>query len=293
MPLNGLILVSSWLNPFVDFSNPPFSLDVTYELYLPTMAATAWYHHKLPREHPDLGAFLEEVRGFALGAYQHALTQGSHLSDAERDSVVTRLHEYTGLPEAYIREARLRITASRFRKELLRGESRTTGRLDARFLGIDHDAAGEVPEYDATDAAIDGAFNTAFNSYVKDQLNYDATSTYLPTNYPLVGADWDDRHRVAGGRYPVPDVSEDLREAMSQNPYLRIFSANGYYDFGARSVAREEHHLRILRVGPHDLPPPERAGGDEEGPGGVLRRGNQAALGRRRGPGGSAAGGTI
>ena len=229
--MNGLVLVSSWLNAFVDFGSPPNSLEITYQLYLPTMAATAWYHNKLPQSPPNLAAFLDQVKEFSLGEYQHALSRGSRLSNAERDAVAAKLHGYTGLSEDFLRRARLRVTPDRFQKELLRGDQRTAGRLDARFVGIDHDAAGESPEYDAADVAISAAFTAAFNSYVASDLHYDGGSTYLMSNYPLVGADWDNRHRVGGQRYPIADVSEDLREVMTKNPSLRIFSANGYYDF--------------------------------------------------------------
>jgi carboxypeptidase C (cathepsin A) len=249
MPLNGLVLISSWLNSYVDFGSPPYSLDITYELFLPTLAATAWYHRKLPHPPPNLASFLDEVRAFALGAYQQALTKGSRLGDRERDSVVAKLHEYTGLSEDFIRRARLRITPDRFQKELLRLDQRTAGRLDSRFIGIDHDAAGEAPEYDAADAAIRGPFTTAFNHYLQSELRYDGGGTYLTTNYPVVGPDWDNRHRVAGGRWPIPDVSEDLRQAMSQNPFLRVFSANGYYDF-ATPFFETEYTLQHMGLDP-------------------------------------------
>jgi carboxypeptidase C (cathepsin A) len=249
MPLNGLVLISSWLNSYVDFGSPPYSLDITYELFLPTLAATAWYHKKLPHPRPNLASFLDEVRAFSLGPYQQALTKGSRLGDKERDSIVAQLHEYTGLSEDFIRRARLRITPDRFQKELLRGLARTAARLDARFVGIDHDAAGESPEYDAADAAIRGPFTTAFNHYLQSDLKYDGGGTYFTTNYPLVSADWDNRHRVAGGRWPIPDVSEDLRQAMSQNPYLRVFSANGYYDF-ATPFFETEYTLQHMGLDP-------------------------------------------
>ena len=229
--MNGLIFVSSWLNAYVDFGSPPNSLEITYQLYLPTMAATAWYHNKIPNRPASLPAFLEQVKEFTLGEYHHALSQGSRLTDAERDAVAAKLHAFTGLSEDFLHRARLRVTPDRFQKELLRGDRRTTGRLDARFVGIDHDAAGEGPEYDAADVAIGAAFTAAFNHYVSSELHYDGGSTYLTSNYPLVGADWDNRHRVGGQRYPIADVSEDLREVMTKNPYLRVFSANGYYDF--------------------------------------------------------------
>ncbi|MFN8574494.1 MAG: hypothetical protein U0132_20750 [Gemmatimonadaceae bacterium] len=246
--MNGLVLVSSWLNSFVDFGSPPNSLEITYQLYLPTMAASAWYHNKLPQRPADLATFLQTVRDFSLGEYQHALSQGSRLSTAERDAVVAKLHAYTGLSEDFLRRVRLRVTPDRFQKELLRADQRTTGRLDARFVGIDHDAGGETPEFDAASVAISGAFTGAFNAYLASELHYDAGTTYLVGN-SQVNADWDNRHRINGQRYPIPDVSEDLRQAMTGNPYLRIFSANGYYDF-ATPFFETEYTLQHMGLDP-------------------------------------------
>ncbi|MBU6421615.1 MAG: peptidase S10, partial [Gammaproteobacteria bacterium] len=112
--LNGVVLQSSWLNGFVDFPGPPFSLDLPYELYLPTMAATAWYHDKLPNKPADLPAFLQQVRDFALGDYAHALAQGVNLSAADTQAMAEKLHEYTGLPVQYIKNVKLRVDPFRF-----------------------------------------------------------------------------------------------------------------------------------------------------------------------------------
>lgn len=232
MAFNGAILVSSYLNAWDDFNGPAFSNDRAYELYLPTMAAASWYHKKLDPQPPDLAAFLVEVRKFALGEYSQALVQGAKLDEATRTAIVQKLRRYTGLPESFLRESNLRIDPSRYQKEILRGERRTVGRLDSRFLGIDRDAAGEVPEYDPAGTAVAAAYTGAFNSYIRDTLGYKTDELYKPTNYEEVGKDWDNRHRTAGGgNAPMPDVAEDLRAVMSINPNLKIFSANGYYDF--------------------------------------------------------------
>jgi len=195
------------------------------------MAAAAWFHKKLDPQPPDLAAFLKEVRAFALGEYEQALQQGNRIDEKTRAAVVAKLRRYTGLPEAFLRNANLRIDPSRFQKELLRGERRTVGRLDARFAGVDHDAAGEFPEYDPAGTAIGSAYTAAFNAYVRDTLGYKSDDLYKPSNYEEVGKDWDDRHRSSGGRSPMPDVAEDLRTVMTINPNLKIFSANGYFDF--------------------------------------------------------------
>ena len=228
---NGAVLVSSYLNAWHDFNGPAFSNDLPYELYLPTMAAAAWYHKKLDPRPADLPAFLAEVRSFALGDYAHALGLGNRLGDSERAAIAEKLHRYTSLPEAFVRNAMLRIDPNRFEKELLRDERRTVGRLDARYEGIDHDSAGEFPEYDAANSAFNSAFTGALNSYLRETLRYETDDLYKPTNYEEVGKDWDDRHRIDGNRSPMPDVAEDLRAVLTLNPGLRVFSANGYFDF--------------------------------------------------------------
>lgn len=246
---NGAIFVSSYLNAWDDFNGPPFSNDRAYELYLPTMAATAWYHKRLDPLPADLAPFLDEVRTFALGDYARALAQGNRLDAATRQAIAGRLHRYTGLPEAYILQANLRIDPNRFEKELLRGERRTIGRLDARYRGIDHDAAGETPEFDAASAAFSGAFTATANAYLRGTLGYKTDDLYKPTNYEEVGKDWDDRHRTDSGRAPMPDVAEDLRLVMSMNPHLRVFSANGYFDF-ATPFFETEYTLAHMGLDP-------------------------------------------
>ena len=222
MAFNGTIMVSSYLNAYDDLNAPPFGSDLPYVLYLPTMAATAWYHDRLDPKPADLAAYLQEVRTFALGEYMHALAQGSHLGDAERSAISAKLHRYTAMSEAAIRNGNLRIDPSRFQKELLRDQRRTVGRLDARFQGIDHDAAGEAPESDAASDAFSAAVTAAFNAYVHGDLQYSTEELYKPTNYGEVGHDWDDRHEVGGRHYDMPDVAEDLRIAMSANPHLGV-----------------------------------------------------------------------
>ena len=228
---NGAIFISSYLNAWDDFNGPPFSNDRAYELYLPTMAAAAWYHKKLDPMPGELAPFLDEVRVFALGDYARALEKGNRLDEPTRQAIAAKLHRYTGLPIAFLLNSNLRIDPNRFEKELLRSDRRTVGRLDARYRGIDHDAAGETPEYDAASAAFSAAFTATFNAYVRGTLGYKTDDLYKPTNYEDVGKEWDDRHKTGGTRSPMPDVAEDLRAVMSMNPHLRIFSANGYFDF--------------------------------------------------------------
>lgn len=249
MALNGVVLQSSYLNAYVDFPGPVFSLDLPYELYLPTMAAVAWYHHRLSPRPTNLPAFLQQVRNFALGDYAEALGQGDTLNTGKTQAIAEQLHAYIGLPVRYILDAKLRITPGRFEKELLRRKGRTTGRLDARFLGTDRDNAGERPEYDATDAAISGAYTAAFHWYLTNELKYRTDLTYRVENYQQVNQDWDNGQRLDGEQWPLMDVQESLRQVMSKNPHLMVFSANGYFDF-ATPFFETEYDLDHMGLAP-------------------------------------------
>lgn len=231
--VNGIMLVSAVLN----FQTIRFALgnDLPHILFLPTYAAAAWYHRRLPEQLQalDLLDFLAEVEAFAAGDYTLALMKGAALKGDERAEIVTRLASYTGLSETYIEQTNLRINIHRFVKELLRDERRTIGRFDARFTGIDRDAAGERHQYDPSYAIAQGAYTAALNHYLRSVLNFKSDRSYeiLTGNVQP----WD----YAPYENQYVNVSDGLRQAMSRNPYLKVFVANGYYDLATPYFATE------------------------------------------------------
>ncbi len=247
--LNGVILLSSALN-FNDMTwfQPPGSNDLTYELYLPSYAAIAWYHDKLPNKPKNLPAFVQKVREFALGQYAQALMAGDSISAAQENAVIAKLHEYTGLSKTYLKETKLRIRPGRFMKQLLRGEARTVGRYDARYEGIDYDSAGEYPGYDPSGTAMFPAVVAAFHNYLLNDLKYKDSAKYVFLSYKVNQA-WDWHHRVDGRKYPVPDTLPDLRDAMTENPHLKVFSGNGYFDL-ATPFFKTQYELNHMGLAP-------------------------------------------
>jgi len=232
LSLNGVVLLSSFLNSNVDYNDgsPVGGGDWAYLLYLPTEVATAWYHHALGSA-PPLGSLLSEVESFALNEYLDALAEGAQLAPDRYNDVVAKLHEYTGLSEHYIRDSNLRIPYDRFENELLRERGITVGRIDSRFQTYVLDRPEVSPDWDATDAAIDSAFTTASNYYLRETLKYRTALLYRPNIYDLIYADgqsWDFKH---GSNAQILNVAPDLAQVMTQNPSLKIFSANGYFDF--------------------------------------------------------------
>jgi carboxypeptidase C (cathepsin A) len=214
MYLNGIVLLSSM--PLQTLGS-----DLNSALTLPTYTAIAWYHKKLPKDlMGDLKKAVAESEQFAMGEYSTALMKGDTLPAAEKAQIVKKLARFTGLSPEFIEECNLRISASRFRKELLRSQRRIVGRLDARFVGIDHDAAGENPEYDPSDAINAGAYTATINNYLRNELKFESDLPYQIS----ARVQWGSMSPARGG------VMETLRAAMTQNPFLRVFVIKGYYD---------------------------------------------------------------
>ncbi len=248
--LNGVVLLScilDWdLMPDDPEVNP--SVDLPYVVALPSYAATAWYHHRLPNQKQDLRTLLNQVEYFATHDYAQALMRGNSLAPAQRQAIAARLHTFTGLPVAYLLKANLRIEYGAFQKEVLGDQDQTTGTLDTRFTGPTLDPLSKVAEYDPQSAAIGSAYVSAFNAYVRDTLHYGQGLQYKP-GIPVYGR-WDYKHQPPGADKPLialPNVLPDLAAAMKRNPDLKVLVNGGYFDISTPYYEGwfETHHLPI------------------------------------------------
>ena len=231
--VNGVILLSQILNfdasPDGPENNP--GIELPFELALPTYAATAWYHHKLPDAPKELKPLLDEVEHFATTDYALALQAGAALDSAERKAIVAKLHQYTGLPAEYIEKANLRITGGEFEQNLQADTDMTTGRLDSRFSGPTLDPLSKEADYDPQSAAIASAYVAALNDYVRTDLKYGDDKEFKPA-LPLWRT-WNFRHAPPGWDRPLQrttNVLPDLANAMKYNPNLRVLLNAGYFD---------------------------------------------------------------
>jgi carboxypeptidase C (cathepsin A) len=248
--LNGVMLLSCILNWDLMPDDPELnpSIDEPYEVALPTYAATAWYHHKLPNQPKELRPFLDEVEHFVSNEYALALLQGNSLPDDRRQAIAEKLHEYTGLSVAYLLKANLRIEYGAFQQELLTNDALTTGTLDTRFTGATLDPLSKTSEYDPQSAAIGAAYVAAFNTYVRQALNYSGDAAYK-SEIGVYGS-WDYKHRAPGAPRPLialPNVLPDLAAAMKRNPDLKVMVNGGYFDVSTPYYEGwfELHHLPV------------------------------------------------
>jgi len=231
--LNGVILLSQILNFSLSPDGPEAEpgINLPYELALPTYAASAWYHHKMPQQNQPLQPLLTEVEHFAMNEYAQALDAGSTLSADQRRAIANKLHDYTGLSVSYIEKANLRISGGEFEKNLEDEQDLTTGRLDTRFTGPSFDPLSKEAEYDPQSAAISSAYVAAFNDYVRKDLKYGENKEYKPEIE--IWRSWDFKHKMPGVEFPLPvapNVMPDLAIAMKYDPNLKVLLNAGYFD---------------------------------------------------------------
>ena len=241
--VNGIILVSSVL----DFASIRFAPgnDRPYPLFLPTYTAAAWYHKKLP---PDLQSkplkdVLRESENFASNQYLLALNRGDQLDENQRKELAGTLARLTGLPADTITQWNFRIPARRFFFDLLKDRNRSIGRYDARFSGIRYEPGTEDMDFDPSYEAVLGPYSAMMNDYLRRELKFESDLPYemiadvRPWNYAS----------VAQNQYL--DVAEDLRKAMSRNPYLKLWVCCGYYDLATPYYAAE-HVVHSMELDP-------------------------------------------
>lgn len=217
--VNGISLISAVL----DFQTlrEYAGNDLPNVCNLPVFSATAAYYGKVDMKGEKLPQFLARSERFALNEYQAALSKGRTIAAAEKDAIADSLVRYTGMSKEFILKSNLRVPSYRFRKQLLNDKHLNVGRFDTKMTIDDTDPAGEYGDDDASYVFIKGAFSSCFNSYVRGTLKY---NNDLP--YKLIGgvSPWN----YANGQYL--NVVPELERSLVQNPQMKVWVANGYYD---------------------------------------------------------------
>lgn len=239
MNLNGLMLVSTVLNFQTIWGGE--GNDLPHLLYLPSYAATAWYHKKLPADLQDkpVETVLKEAETFASGDYNQALLLGAALAPAQRAKVIKQMARLTGLSEAFIDASNLRVPLYRFNAELLRAERKVIGRFDSRYTSFVQDPLSEGAERDPSADAIFSAYASTFNHYVRTELKFEDDRPY----HILAGLgkwNWDSQNQFV-------NVAETLADSMTANPFLKVHVSNGIYDLATPYFAARYtfNHMKL------------------------------------------------
>ena len=216
MYLNGVIMVSP-----ADYRVLRTDSALSSSLNLPYFTAAAWFHKMLPAElqNKDLLDVLPLSEEYAINKLIPAIAKGGFISDEERDKIAEKMSFYSGIKKKVLLQHNLDLPKDYFWKELLRDKNGyTVGRLDSRYKGLDKRIAGENPDYNSEITSWLHSFTPAINYYIREHLNFRTDVTY---NVFGPVRPWDNRN---------DNVREGLRQAMAQNPYLKVLIQSGYYD---------------------------------------------------------------
>ena len=228
--LNGILLISSVMNfQTISFDN---GNDLPYVLFLPSYAATAWYHGKLaPDLQVDLEITLAMAEQWAGTEYLTALARGDRLSSDERQAVSAKLAAFTGLDRAFIDNRNLRIDSRGFVRELLRERRQVVGYMDSRFIA-DNLEPSAPHGFDPTVATIRPPYTATFNEYVRGELGFRSDLEYFTLGGGTGRWEYEVRNSYA-------DTSDNLRNTLAKNPYMNVFVASGLFDLATPHFATE------------------------------------------------------
>ena len=260
---NGIGLLSMALN-FQTLSASPTN-DTAYPWNVPTYMAIAYYHHKLSADlqkamdgcqsDPDAPcAPLQQAERWAITDYAAALSRGDSMTAQERQAVVDRLSQYTGLSTQVIDEFNLRIDVGTFDHYLLLDQRMRVGRLDGRYKLPEPGfpgGRGAGSFSDPASTATTGPFTMAFNNYMRTELDYKTDTPYYTSAQQSGMFLWrsSGTTNAPGGPQGFQEEITPLRAAIVGNPFLKILVMEGYYDL-ATPYYQAEYTMHELMLPP-------------------------------------------
>ena len=160
--VNGLLMVA----PASDYQYLVFhpGNNSPHYGFFPSYAATAFYHGKVNTK-KSLKEFYKDSKNFSLNVYGPALLKGSRLDDKEKENLINEYVSFTGLSKRFVEDFNLRIDPSSFRKELLRDEGYSVGRLDSRYKTSDYISGGQNSDTDVSSEGFMSAYVTAMHTW--------------------------------------------------------------------------------------------------------------------------------
>ncbi len=215
--MNGVVLVSPYLNPTLD-DNSDVS-PMRWLLSLPSItAANLERNHKLT---PDAMA---QVIAYTRGDYVTDLLKGRSDPDAT-PRIVKRVTEMTGLELEFVRRAGGRLEIGAYLREVFRESGKIGSVYDSNVTSYDpYPFAPEQRNNDPLLESIIAPTTTAMVDFVTRVVGWKTDARYNALSYE-VNSQWDhDSAALRNGAVP------DLRQAVAADPKLRVLIAHGWND---------------------------------------------------------------
>ena len=222
--ISGVIFLSSVFDMSIVAEAP--GNDIPYILFLPSMAATAWYHKKADPSFKSAAEAYEAAIRFGLNEYIMALAKGINLPQKEKENVAAGLARLIGLPIDSILSKDLRISNTNFELMLLAKENKRIGQLNGQATGPLY-TPGVKPPFDDPSFNLRPSTRGIAGRYFNEYLQFADTAAYKTLNLG-VNSRWN--WKSMAERIGYSTVTPQLIGAMNTNPQLHFLVAGGLYD---------------------------------------------------------------
>jgi carboxypeptidase C (cathepsin A) len=215
--MNGLVLVSPYLNPGLDEDG-----DVSPLPWMMTLPSITAAH--LERENKLTPEAMADVIAYTRGQYASDLLKGR--SDAQATPrIVKHVTEMTGLEEEFVRRSGGRLEIGAYLREVFRENGKIGSVYDSNVTS--YDPFPFAPEQRTSDPLLETIIaptTTAMVDFVTRVVGWKTDARYNALNFAL-GSQWDFESRaLRTGAVP------DLRQAVAADPKLRVLIAHGWND---------------------------------------------------------------
>jgi len=215
--MNGVVLVSPYLNPTLD-ENGDVS-PVPWMLTLPSIAAA-----HLERAHKLTGEAMAQVIAYTRGEYATDLLKGR--SDPEATPrIVKKVTDMTGLELEFVRRSGGRLEIGAYLREIFREQGKIGSVYDSNVTSFDpFPFASGQRSGDPILNSIIAPTTTAMVDFVTRVVGWKTEARYNALSYQ-VGSQWDgDSNALRAG------AVADLRQAVGADPKMRVLIAHGWND---------------------------------------------------------------
>jgi carboxypeptidase C (cathepsin A) len=215
--LNGVVLVSPYLNPTIEDGG-----DLSPVPWLMTLPSITAAH--LERDNKLTPQTMADVIAYTRGEYATTLLKGRSDPDAQQ-KMIQHVTELTGLDPAFVKYSGGRLETGAYLREVFREQGKLGSVYDSNVTMFD--PFPFAPEQRANDpilASIIAPMTTAMVDFVTRTVGWKVDARYNALSSD-VGRQWD-RTGSDLRKGAVPD----LREAVAADPKLRVLIVHGWND---------------------------------------------------------------
>jgi carboxypeptidase C (cathepsin A) len=214
--LNGVVLVSPYLNPTVE-SNGDLS-PLPWMMTLPPITAA-----HLEREKKLTPQAMADVIAYTEGEYAATLIKGNADKDAQQ-KMIARVTEMTGLDPEFVKVSGGRIDTQAYLREVWREQEKLGSVYDSNVTSFDpFPFAAEQRANDPLLASMIAPLTTAMVDFVTRTVGWKVDARYNALSYD-VNRLWERGENLRKGSVP------ELRQAVAADPKLRVLIVHGWND---------------------------------------------------------------